>query len=64
MIENGMPIYIIQINMADANQNPEWDNMGVYQDYDQALKHIEWCKGEYGADIEFRVDVQSFYAKA
>ena len=64
MIETGMPVYIVQINMAERNQNPEWDNMGVYEDYNRALKHIEWCKGEYGADIEFRVDAQSFYAKA
>ena len=64
MIENGMPIYVIQINMAEPNQTRVWENMGVYQDYDQALAHIEWCKGEYGADVEYRVDVQSFYAKA
>jgi hypothetical protein len=63
-MENGQAVYIVQINMADAGQNPEWDNMGVYQDYDQALKHIEWCKGEYGDTIEFRVDAQSFYVKA
>jgi hypothetical protein len=63
MIENGQEVYIVQINMAELNQNPDWDNMGVYQDYQQALTHIDWCKAEYGNEIEFRVDVQSFYTK-
>ncbi len=63
MIENGQEVYIVQINMAEPDQNPDWDNMGVYQDYQQALAHIEWCKGEYGDTIEFRVDVQSFYTR-
>jgi hypothetical protein len=64
MIETGDAVHIVQINMADPEQNPEWDNCGVYQDYQQALAHIEWMKGEYGNEIEFRVDVQSFYTKA
>lgn len=64
MIENGQEVYIVQINMAELFQPPQWDNMGVYQDYQQALAHIDWCKGEYGDQIEFRVDIKSFYVKA
>ena len=64
MIENGDAVHIIQINMAEPNETPQWDNCGVYQDYNQAVAHIEWMKGEYGDTIEFRVDVQSFYVKA
>jgi hypothetical protein len=44
MIENGQEVYIVQINMAEPDQTPDWDNMGVYQDYQQALTHIDWCK--------------------
>lgn len=58
MIENGDKLYVIQINMADPNQNPEWDNCDAYQDKNQALTQIEWMKGEY------RIDVVNFYAKA
>ncbi len=64
MIENGMAVHVVQINMAEPGQNPDWDNCGVYEDYDQAVAHIEWMKKEYGDEIEFRVDVQSFYVKA
>jgi len=64
MIENGDAVHIIQINMADPGQNPDWDNVGVYQDRDQALAQIEWMKGEYGDKIEYRIDVINFYTKA
>ena len=63
MIENGDAVHIIQINMADPGQNPDWDNVGVYQDRNQALAQIEWMKVEYGDEIEFRIDTQSFYAQ-
>jgi len=64
MIENGDNVYIIQINMADPNQNPDWDNVGVYQDYQQALTQIDWMKAEYGDEIEYRIDPVQFYTRA
>lgn len=58
-----MDIYIIQINMADPGQNPEWENCGAYQDREQALAKIDWMRSEYGAEIEYRIDVQIFYSE-
>lgn len=64
MIENGDKIYIIQINMAEPDQNPEWDNCEVYQDRAQAERRIEWMKVEYGDQIEYRIDTVQFYTAA
>jgi len=64
MIENGTNVYIVQINMAEPNQNPDWDNVGVYQDRQQAVTQIDWMKAEYGDTIEFRIDTVQFYIAA
>ena len=54
-------VYIIQINMADPGQERNWDNMGAYEDLEQAEAQVEWLKGEYGDEIEYRIDIINFY---
>ena len=49
--------YIVQMNMADLGQQPQWTDcedakFAVEKD---ALARIEWMKGEYGDQIEYRV---------
>ena len=49
--------YIVQMNMADLGQEPQWTDcedakFAVEKD---ALARIEWMKGEYGDQIEYRV---------
>jgi hypothetical protein len=49
--------YIVQINMADRGQATQWTDcedakFAVQKD---ALERIEWMKGEYGDQIEYRV---------
>ena len=52
--------YIVQINMADKGQKTQWTDcedakFGAEAD---ALARIEWMKGEYGDQIEYRVRVE------
>ena len=49
--------YNVQMNMADRGQQPQWTDcqdaeFAVKKD---ALARIEWMKGEYGDQIEYRV---------
>lgn len=51
---------IVQLNMADLGQEPQWTDcedakFAVEKD---ALARIEWMKGEYGDQIEYRVRVE------
>lgn len=54
-------VYVIQMNMSEPDDNPEWDNVEARGDHDQALAQIEWMKKEYGDQIEYRIDVVNFY---
>lgn len=47
----------IQINMAEANETPQWEDCdyGSFATNAEALKHIEWSLGEYGDTIEYRI---------
>lgn len=47
----------IQINMAEANETPQWENCDdcLFASVAEALKHIEWSLGEYGDTIEYRI---------
>ena len=49
--------YIVQLNMADRGQETQWTDCedAKFATQEQALDHIEWMKGEYGDQIEYRV---------
>lgn len=55
--------HIVQINMADAGQKPQWVDCddAEFVAQEEALAHIEWMKQEYGNTIEFRTRT-AFYA--
>jgi hypothetical protein len=52
--------YIVQMNMADRGQEPQWTDCedAKFVTQEQALGRIEWMKGEYGDQIEYRVRVE------
>jgi hypothetical protein len=49
--------YIVQINMADRGQATQWTDCldAKFAAQEQALARIEWMKGEYGDQIEYRI---------
>jgi hypothetical protein len=49
--------YIVQMNMADKGQATQWTDCedAKFATQEQALARIEWMKGEYGDQIEYRV---------
>jgi len=49
--------YIVQMNMADRGQETRWTDCldAKFATQEQALERIEWMKGEYGDQIEYRV---------
>jgi hypothetical protein len=49
--------YIVQMNMADRGQETQWTDCldAKFATQEQALARIEWMKGEYGNQIEYRV---------
>jgi hypothetical protein len=49
--------YIVQMNMADRGQETQWTDCldATFATQEQALERIEWMKGEYGDQIEYRV---------
>jgi hypothetical protein len=49
--------YIVQINMADKGQATQWTDCedAKFAVQEDALARIEWMKGEYGEQIEYRV---------
>jgi hypothetical protein len=49
--------YIVQMNMADRGQATQWTDCedAKFAAQEQALDRIEWMKGEYGDQIEYRV---------
>jgi hypothetical protein len=49
--------YIVQMNMADRGQATQWTDCedAKFATQEQALARIEWMKGEYGDQIEYRV---------
>jgi hypothetical protein len=49
--------YIVQMNMADKGQATQWTDCldAKFATQEQALERIEWMKGEYGDQIEYRV---------
>ena len=49
--------YIVQMNMADRGQATQWTDCldAKFATQEDALARIEWMKGEYGDQIEYRV---------
>lgn len=49
--------YIVQLNMADRDQEPRWVDCedAKFMVEADAFARIEWMKGEYGDQIEYRV---------
>jgi hypothetical protein len=49
--------YIVQMNMADRGQETQWTDCedAKFAAQEDALARIEWMKGEYGNQIEYRV---------
>ena len=49
--------YIVQINMSDLGQKPQWTDCedAKFVAQEDAQDRIEWMKGEYGDQIEYRV---------
>jgi hypothetical protein len=54
-------IYLIQFNMADDDRSPIWVPVRAYYTREAAEAHVEWMRGEYGAEIEYRVDLSELY---
>jgi len=49
--------FIVQMNMADKGQATQWTDCldAKFAAQEEALERIEWMKGEYGDQIEYRV---------
>jgi len=49
--------YIVQMNMADKGQATQWTDCldAKFVAEADAIARIEWMKGEYGDQIEYRV---------
>ena len=49
--------YIVQMNMADLGQEPQWTDCedAKFAVEADALARIDWMKCEYGDQIEYRV---------
>ena len=56
-----MPKYIVQIDMAEFDQAPLWDDVygARFDTQEQAQAHIEWAKAEYGHKIEYRIRTET-----
>ena len=54
-------MYQIQINMADKGQETQWTDCedAKFATHAQALERIEWMKGEYGDQIEYRIRAEA-----
>lgn len=50
-------VYLIQINIADEDQNPEWSPVRVYENKDSAVTRVEQMKSEYGQHVGFRIEM-------
>ena len=52
-----MTKYIVQIDMAEFEQTPLWEDVcgARFDTQEQALADIEWMKKEYGDQIEYRI---------
>ena len=56
-------LHVVQMDMADEGQNADWANIRACETQDAAVKHIEWMRGEYGADIPFQIVMLEYYSE-
>jgi hypothetical protein len=54
-------LHVVQMDMADAGHIPDWANVRACATQEAAVKHVEWMRGEYGADIPFQITQLEFY---
>ena len=54
-------LHVVQMDMADEGQNADWSNVRAFATQAAAVKHVEWMRGEYGADIPFQITQLEFY---
>ena len=54
-------LYVVQMDMADMGQNPDWTNVRAFNTQEAALQDIEWMKGEYGDTIPFQVVMLEYH---
>lgn len=54
-------LHVVQMDMADAGQSPDWSNVRACASQEAAIKHVEWMRSEYGEDIPFQITMLEFY---
>ena len=54
-------LYVVQIDMADEGQNPDWSNVRAFDTQEAADRDIEWMKQEYGDTIPFQVIMLEYH---
>lgn len=54
-------LHVVQMDMANEGQNADWSNVRAFATQAAAVKHVEWMRGEYGADIPFQITMLEFY---
>ena len=57
-------LYVVQIDMADDGQNPDWSNVRAYDTQAAAEQNIEWMKQEDGDTIPFQIVMLEYYSEA
>ena len=57
-------LYVVQINMADEGQNPDWSNCRAFDTQAAAEQNIKWMRQEYGKDIPFQIVMLEYHPEA
>ena len=57
-------IYLIQINLADQDQNAEWAPVRACETRADAQAQVASMQSEYGEQVEFRIEALEFYPDA
>ena len=57
-------LYVVQIDMADEGQNPDWSNCRAFDTQAAAEQNIEWMKQEYGDTISYQIVMLEYYPEA
>lgn len=54
-------VYLIQTNMADPDQNPEWAPVQAHETRKDAEAQVDRLNNEYGENIEYRIEALEFF---
>ena len=57
-------LYVVQIDMANEGQNPDWSNCRAFDTLAAAEQNIEWMKQEYGDTIPFQITMLEYHPEA